>query len=378
MAAAQAREALAKTRDVASAGLAKARIHNPIPQALEEEFKKAADVLEHFVKGNNQMDSALIPSKVIANAKGIAVLTIIKAGFVWSGRAGSGLVVARLPDGKWSAPSAIGAAGVGFGGQIGAQITDCVFILNNDDAVKAFAHGGNITLGANLSVAAGPKGRSAEGAGAVLNLAPVYSYSKSKGLFVGVSLEGSVIITRNDANKELYGRKIDPSELLSGAIPPPHQADCLYRVLNYRFANMGTGLVQQTPYAKQMDLKRSHSDSNASAVGRGSRNRIGAQSAGVTRSQTVAGKAPAPAPAAAISPAMTSPGRAPPLPPKKLPVVTATALFNYVPERDTDLGFQKGDTIIVTRQGSPEEWWRGKVGEGREGEFPGNYVRINA
>ena len=74
-------------------------------------------------------------------------------------------MVARLPDGKWSAPSAIAAAGVGFGGQIGAQITDCVFILNNDDAVKAFAHGGNVTLGGNLSVAAGPKGRSAEAAG---------------------------------------------------------------------------------------------------------------------------------------------------------------------------------------------------------------------
>lgn len=95
----------------------------------------------------------------------IAIITILKAGFLWSGRAGAGLVVARLPDGTWSAPSAIATAGAGFGAQIGAQLTDCVFILNNEAAVKAFSHGGNVTLGGNLSVCAGPKGRSAEAAG---------------------------------------------------------------------------------------------------------------------------------------------------------------------------------------------------------------------
>ncbi|KAJ3053892.1 hypothetical protein HK097_003130 [Rhizophlyctis rosea] len=373
---AAAKEALTKTRDVTTAALSKINLHNPIPQALEDEFKKVADVLDHFIKGNNQMDSALIPSKVIANAKGVAVLTIIKAGFVWSGRAGSGIVVARLPDGKWSAPSAIAAAGVGFGGQIGAQITDCVFILNNDDAVKAFAHGGNITLGGNLSVAAGPKGRSAEAAGAVMNLAPIYSYSKSKGLFAGVSLEGSVILTRSDANKELYGRKIDASELLSGKIPPPHQAEALYRVLNYKFANMGTGLVQQTPYAKSVDLKRSASDGSA-AAGWGSRNRVAAQSAGATRSNTLGQQKPAMSTPSVASPLSAASAKPPPVPPKKIPVVTATALFNYTAERDTDLSFKKGDTIVVTKQGGAEEWWRGRVNDGPEGEFPGNYCRVN-
>ncbi|KAJ1924375.1 DUF500 super, partial [Linderina pennispora] len=85
-------------------------------------------------------------------------------------------------------------------------MTDFVMILNTPSAVKAFTHGGNVTLGGNLSVSAGPIGRSAEASGAIRNIAPVFSYSKSKGLFAGVSLEGSVILERKDANAKLYGR----------------------------------------------------------------------------------------------------------------------------------------------------------------------------
>ncbi|KAJ3274866.1 hypothetical protein HK104_004003, partial [Borealophlyctis nickersoniae] len=251
-----ARDAALKTKTAASSAIHKLKLNNPLPESLENEVTKAVTVLEHFAKGNNQLDSAMIPAKVIANAKGIAVLTILKAGFLWSGRAGSGLVVSRLPSGAWSAPSAIAAAGIGFGGQIGAQITDCVFILNNDDAVRAFMQPGNVTLGGNLSVTAGPQGRSAEAAGAVVGMAPILSYSKSKGLFVGASLEGSVLVTRNDANAVLYGQKVTPAQLLSGAIPPPVQAEPLYRVLDYRFGNLGTGTVVQTPFAVRQETLR--------------------------------------------------------------------------------------------------------------------------
>lgn len=99
-------------------------------------------------------------------AKGFAVFTVVKAGFMFSGKAGSGLVVARLPDGSWSAPSCIATAGIGWGLQVGAgtsiprllpsvltltlsstDITEFVIVLNNDDAVKAFSQGGNVTIG---------------------------------------------------------------------------------------------------------------------------------------------------------------------------------------------------------------------------------------
>lgn len=79
--------------------------------------------------------------------QGLAVLTVLKAGCLGSGRFGSGLVVARLGDGRWSAPSAIGTAGAGFGGQIGFELTDFVFILNDYAAVKTFAQQGSISLG---------------------------------------------------------------------------------------------------------------------------------------------------------------------------------------------------------------------------------------
>ncbi|PNI18258.1 SH3YL1 isoform 28, partial [Pan troglodytes] len=101
----------------------------------------------------------IIPAHVIAKAKGLAILSVIKAGFLVTARGGSGIVVARLPDGKWSAPSAIGIAGLGGGFEIGIEVSDLVIILNYDRAVEAFAKGGNLTLGGNLTVAVGPLGR---------------------------------------------------------------------------------------------------------------------------------------------------------------------------------------------------------------------------
>jgi len=145
-------------------------------------------------------------------------------------------VVARLPDGSWSAPSAIATGGAGFGGQIGFELTDFVFILNDASAVKTFSQAGSLTLGGNVSIAAGPVGRNAEAAGAasLRSVAGIFSYSKTKGLFAGVSLEGSAIIERKDANAKLYGRQVSARELLTGAERPPPQAAPLMSVLNSR------------------------------------------------------------------------------------------------------------------------------------------------
>ncbi|KAJ1947943.1 hypothetical protein GGF37_000090 [Kickxella alabastrina] len=213
-------------------------VNLPIPQSLDKECIKAAKILNSFVTPGGEGTDKFIPPDILANAKGIAFLTVLKAGFIWSGRIGTGLVVARLPDGTWSAPSAINTAGAGVGGQIGAEMTDFVMILTNDAAVKSFSHGGNVTLGANLTVAAGPYGRGAEASGTIRNLAPVLSYSKSRGLFAGVSLEGSAIFERKDANERMYGRRVRAHELMSGAVAPPPQADVLYRALDLKAARL--------------------------------------------------------------------------------------------------------------------------------------------
>lgn len=159
-----------------------------------------------------------------------------------SGRFGSGVVVARLADGSWSAPSAIGTVGGGFGGQIGFELTDFVFILNDASAVKTFAQVGSLTLGGNVSIAAGPVGRNAEAAGAasLKSVSGIFAYSKTKGLFAGVSLEGSVLIERRDANEKMYNRRVTARACLEGAVPVPPAAEPLTRVLNSRiFAGRG-------------------------------------------------------------------------------------------------------------------------------------------
>jgi hypothetical protein len=147
-----------------------------------------------------------------------------------------------LADGSWSAPSAIGTVGGGFGGQIGFELTDFVFILNDASAVKTFAQVGSLTLGGNVSIAAGPVGRNAEAAGAasLKSVSGIFAYSKTKGLFAGVSLEGSVLIERRDANEKMYNRRVTARACLEGSVPVPPAAEPLTRVLNSRvFAGRG-------------------------------------------------------------------------------------------------------------------------------------------
>jgi lipid-binding SYLF domain-containing protein len=220
--------------------LTKVGVNTPLPTPLAEECKKCANILDKFSKPEdgkikelsaNPQVGKFIPTDLIKNAKGIAILTVVKGGFIVSGRAGSGLVISRLENGEWSAPSAISMGGMGIGWQIGAEIVDFVFILNTMDAVEAFFKP-NVTLGGNISVAAGPYGRSAEVSGEVTQkFAPIYSYSNSSGFFAGVSLEGSVIVSRDEANEQFYGEKVSAREILTGFVARPDSANALYEAI---------------------------------------------------------------------------------------------------------------------------------------------------
>ena len=165
-----------------------------------------------------------IPPRILRRARGLAIISVVKAGFIFSGKAGEGVVIARTGHG-WSGPSFIGTGGAGWGPQIGAEVTDFVIVLNNDRAVRAFSKGGNVTLGADASVAAGPIGRAAEAD--VTPRAAIYTYSRSKGLFVGASLEGAVIGTRTHANERYYGRSVSADDILHGRVPAPAGASNL-------------------------------------------------------------------------------------------------------------------------------------------------------
>lgn len=204
-------------------------------------IRKAAKTLSSFIKPNQIAGpDQIIPPRILKNAKGLAVITVLKAGFLFSGRAGSGVIVARLPDGSWSPPSAIVTAGAGAGGMIGAELTDFVFVLNTKAAVDTFAQLGSVTLGTNVSVAAGPLGRSAEAAGtaSLSSVSAVFSYSKTKGLYAGISLEGSVLMERREANRKFYGNNCKARNILAGQVDTPPACDSLMRVLNSRvFSN---------------------------------------------------------------------------------------------------------------------------------------------
>lgn len=194
---------------------------------LQNEIDQAAIIIREF----RAMPETSIPSEILRNAQGLAILSVIKGGFIFSGRIGSGIVIARTEKG-WSAPSAIGVGGAGFGFQIGGEITDFVMVLNTQAAVDAFAIGESVTLGGNVSVAAGPIGRTAE-ASVVFPPAAVYSYSRSKGLFAGASLEGTVVIERSSVNRRFYQKPVTSRELLYGEIPPPKSGEALYQALDH-------------------------------------------------------------------------------------------------------------------------------------------------
>jgi SH3 domain-containing YSC84-like protein 1 len=198
---------------------------SPVYASMQGDVDQAATIIERF----QAVPEKAIPQAVLRDARGLAIMTVIKAGFGFSGRGGKGVVVARTGTG-WSGPSAIGTGGAGFGLQIGAQVTEFVMILNTDAAVQAFSRDVNVTLGGDISVAAGPIGRNAEAA--ITPIAAIYTYSRSQGLFAGVSLEGTVIGTRNDANAEYYGRRVTPEEILSGKVPSPPGAVRLVQVLS--------------------------------------------------------------------------------------------------------------------------------------------------
>ncbi|ORX60580.1 DUF500-domain-containing protein [Hesseltinella vesiculosa] len=401
-------------------------INSPLPSSLSGECKKATRILNSFV-GNDTlaMDVAsvliqffvfylidpgqgldkVIPSSILEKAQGLAIYSVLKAGFLFSGRAGSGLVVARLPDGSWSAPSAIATGGIGAGGQIGAELTDFVLVLNSKEAVKSFSQLGNVTLGGNVSVAAGPIGRNAEASGtaSLKHVAAIYSYSKTRGLFAGVSLEGSVVVTRNDANEKLYGRRVTAKELLNGSVSPPPEADSLYRALNAKFHTLGnTGSMYSRNSNEGNDdglgsNQHLYKSTNISARGTLRQPPPVRQITGygapalhappppIASTPYNAQAASPPPPAYAAAPAPHSYGvetkRAPPPPPvSRKPRLaqqpTARAIYTFAGEQNGDLSFNENDIItIVEKSDSQDDWWTGRIGS-RQGVFPANYVEM--
>jgi lipid-binding SYLF domain-containing protein len=148
-----------------------------------------------------------IPEALLKRAQGIAVSPhVVKGAFGIGGRYGKGLVAQRNADGSWGAPLFIDIGGGSFGLQLGIEATDLVMVFTNHDGIQPLLKG-KLKLGADATATAGPVGRNAEVGTDVLLKSAIYSYSRSKGLFAGIALDGAVLGLDDDANKIVYGTK---------------------------------------------------------------------------------------------------------------------------------------------------------------------------
>ena len=158
-----------------------------------------------------------IPQDLIDKADCVIVYpSVVKAAFIFGASYGRGAMVCRTGEnfsGPWSAPSMMALEGGSFGFQIGGQATDFVLLVMNVKGARSLLSS-KVKLGADASAAAGPKGRTAEGATDVVMNAEILSYSRNKGLFAGISLEGSTLRSDGSANEKLYGRKLTAKEII--------------------------------------------------------------------------------------------------------------------------------------------------------------------
>jgi SH3 domain-containing YSC84-like protein 1 len=170
-----------------------------------------------------------IPQDLIDKAECVIIYpSVLKAAFVVGGSYGRGAMTCRTGEhytGPWSAPSMMALEGGSFGFQIGGQATDFVLLVMNPRGAHSILKS-KVKLGADASVAAGPKGRTASADTDATMRAEVLSYSRSRGLFAGISLEGSTVRPDNEANERVYGKKLDAEEIIfkgAVAVPPPAQ-----------------------------------------------------------------------------------------------------------------------------------------------------------
>lgn len=334
-------------------------------------------------------------------------MTVLKGAFLFGGRVGSGIIVTRLKDGTWSGPSGVILGGGSAGGQIGGELTDFVFCLMTDAAVESFKQFGSVTLGSNVSIAAGMIGRSGEASFAAnhKNIASIFSYAKTKGAFAGVSLEGSVILERRECNRKVYGSNCSAKMILAGRAEPPEFAEPLYRILESRAFSYDTKLntyssstfesdsnfdydsdsnfddeldQYRREYGDEGRSNRYSSDTRSNRRSRydddddsnSVRNYYAQQSQNIRRSE---------------KPAMSSYNsrsrweddiydKGTPRGRSNIP--QARALYTFEGEEEGDLGFNKGDVInIIKKSESSNDWWTGEM-NGNEGIFPANYVEM--
>ena len=218
----------------------------PVSAATREEKRvaDAADVLDQLLR----IPEKSIPPSLLSRAYAVAVVPdVIKAGFVVGGRRGKGVIVVRQGDDSWSNPAFISLTGGSFGWQAGVESTDVILVFKTRKGVTNIENG-KLTLGADASISAGPVGRNAAIATDVQFEAEIMSYSRSRGLFAGVALEGSGLTMDRKANTAFYGSSSMSPEKIFASSPniAPDIANTFVQILTAQTRRLPTRPGMQT------------------------------------------------------------------------------------------------------------------------------------
>ena len=198
------------------------------PHEATKRIHESAAVLGEIM---NAGDKA-IPQELLEHAACVGIIPNLKrAGFIVGAKYGKGVITCRTEGAGWSGPATVRIEGGSIGFQIGLGETDLIFIVNHRSGMKAL-ESDKFTIGGDASAMAGPVGRSTTAQTDAMMHAEILSWSRSRGVFAGVSLEGATLRPDNEDNTKVYGRSVSQREILRGEVKPPHSAEPLYNELN--------------------------------------------------------------------------------------------------------------------------------------------------
>jgi lipid-binding SYLF domain-containing protein len=214
----------------------------------DERLAKATQVLNEMQSSRDQN----VPAWMLERAYGVVIVPdVIKVGLGLGGRRGNGVLVIRHPNGQWSNPVFVSLTGGSFGLQMGVQSADVMLVFTSRESIEGIV-GGKVTLGADASVAAGPVGRQTAAGTDIGFTAQVYSYSRTKGLFAGIALDGSAVTIDKRSNAAYYNRQdVLASEIIANKTPAPASAQPfiagLDRMLSTASATTAQSQAEPTP-----------------------------------------------------------------------------------------------------------------------------------
>lgn len=197
-----------------------------------ERIRQAANVFKEI----QSVSDRAIPNELLEHARCLVIAPgVKKAGFILGAQYGKGIMTCQVEGAaRWSGPSTIRIEGGSIGAQIGGQESDIILVVLNQAGAEKLMRS-EFTLGGDISVAAGPVGREARASTDLYMNAQILSYSRARGVFAGISLQGSTLRADNSDNQRIYGKPVEHQQILLGKVPPPDSAQPLYDSLNRYF-----------------------------------------------------------------------------------------------------------------------------------------------